>query len=159
MKYLISSRDIAKHASGTVALTSCKLNPSIFCIGRSRLYSAALNKLDADAVTGCLRTSANTLSTDVIMFDSNRALDLGLDIIATEGRTPLKRFQERHKDIANLNYQSPGVFASLVVETLGNKKYKRFQAKEVTAMLLKAVREGSIDQNALNEKLRAKLGI
>lgn len=104
----------------------------------------------ADAITGCTRTSSNTLSVwhshtgdfdddtvkelivglavsmpqpakiDVIWLDEAELIARGLEIQSTEGNTIYIGVNSRHKDIENLDHEKLGIVGEHIVDRFEN---------------------------------------
>lgn len=139
----------------------------------------------ADAITGCLRTSKNTLSLweidndtelmeavlaivsqsekadtiDVIMIDPDAIKSIDIHYAQTDGVTAYGKYADRHFDLIDLDYNSLGCFASIVIKALVENKSKRILRKEIKDLLLKGIEERKIDPDTLKEKMRDDLGL
>ena len=143
-----------------------------------------LDEFDADAITSCLRTTDNTLSTwkiesekeitDVYLaiatnseniskmvllkIDSEELTKQGLEFGNTESVTPHKSFSKRHYDITNLNYNKLGKVAVIIRNQINDEKniYQKTKA-QVMDLLLTRINNKEIDINDLNDKLRKEI--
>lgn len=100
----------------------------------------------ADSITGCIRTSQNTLSLwkstttdfndsdveelvialatttdrpdpiDVIWFNRNELEEKGFKLEDSEGKTPYEAINNRHCDIINMNYEKLGDLAEYIIQ-------------------------------------------
>ncbi|OMD64651.1 hypothetical protein BSK62_16915 [Paenibacillus odorifer] len=142
-----------------------------------------VDTLSADAISSCLRTSNNTLSTweveskdqieeavlalacsaqrienvDVIFMDRDEVADFGFVIIPTPGKTVVDDLVRHHYDICNLNYKSIGGFASLILKSFHEEKHLRFTASKVKAIIRKAVEDERVNLSMLDEKIQKAL--
>lgn len=137
----------------------------------------------ADAITGSLRTQKNTLSLwsisnsteleeavlaivsnfekpdsiDVLVIESADLEKCGLEVKKSPGMTKYKEFSDRHRDIINLEYNSLGVVAGVVIESIGRLYNERIRSAEIKKILHKGLEEGKIDRADLHPKLQEKL--
>jgi len=150
-----------------------------------------INQLTADAFTSCLRTSGNTLSVwhaespdwgtfddilaalfstldgpnraDVIIFEEEVIENIaGVDLLVTEGGTAADTtVNSKHRDIANLNYESISQLAEVVLSELGKQEplIKRYNEKKVIELVKNSVDNGRIDPAHLHKRWQVKLGI
>ncbi|PEZ88014.1 hypothetical protein CN374_16150 [Bacillus cereus] len=142
-----------------------------------------INDLSADAITSCLRTSSNTLSTweiesmenledavlalvaasqkidtmFVVSIDKEKIINNGFQIEETPGQTLVEDLIETHKDVSGLTYQTIGKFASVMLESLHEEQVHRFTASKLKKILISAIESGRLDKEALNEDMRKKL--
>jgi len=135
----------------------------------------------ADAVTGCLRTSKNTLSfwqshseekedsdiKDVVLalVSNMERLDT-LDIIvipksdlddfpfeATKGNTPVIALQDRHLDMVKLTLEKLNQLARYIASKVRAEiRCYRFRKKELEAIVIQAVREGRLKLENLSDR-------
>lgn len=110
----------------------------------------SIGHYSADAITGCIRTSGETLSVwvtdsknltsehnkkilaglalgmtkpdaiDVIFFDKEEVSNLGLEIIESEGQTVVGTINKFHNDIVNIDYAKLGIISKHIVSTLSD---------------------------------------
>lgn len=142
-----------------------------------------INNLKADAITSCLRTSGDTLSTweissidnlsqailalvstferldkiDVVIIDETDLTSSGFEIESTPGNTPVEKLKQTHKDITGLTYQTIGNFSKLLLDTMGEGRTERYTVKKVRNLLLSAIESGELDIHSLKESLRDSL--
>lgn len=138
----------------------------------------------ADAITGCTRTSSNSLSVwsisemdelkeavlaiasglqrpdtlDFLIIETALIEDSGL-IIDDKGkvRTPYHAFEPKHRDIIKLNYSSLGTMANIIIDHIRHSKWVRFRVKEIKALILDGIRDGKVQVEDLHEDLKKKL--
>lgn len=142
-------------------------------------------EIGADAITSCLRTSKNTLSTwriseekelpeavlaivsgleridtiDVVWLDrsSLEKYGLGCENTPESGITPIDELKDRHIDITNLTYNSLGIVANEVVCGIRDNRYKRVSAKDIKKMLKAAIDIGRLQEERLKDGVRKEL--
>lgn len=133
----------------------------------------------ADAVTGSLRTKNNTLSVwqiesldeledaviafvcqgqhldtvDVVSFTESALSERELNLRKTPAATPRKEFVERHYDVCDLDYDSLGRLSFVIVDCLRKEATVRFTHKQLKDLVRKAVEDGRVAIEDLNEKL------
>ena len=139
--------------------------------------------ISADAITNCMKTTRNTLSTwkisneseiedavlaivsghhhldsiDVICLNSKALKMHGLTLEDTPGATPLESFSERHVDIINLSYTSLGAVANQIVENIKDGKVKRYTKGMQKKILKIAIESGRLKRDKLHPSLSMKL--
>lgn len=139
--------------------------------------------VSADAITNCLKTKGNTLSTwsistidelseavlaivsghehldtiDIVYFDSNLLKEDGIALQSSPGKVPIQDLIEQHKDIINLTYKSLGTVANYIVESIKQDNVKRYTKGMIKKILNKAIDEGRLQKTALSESVRDKI--
>lgn len=139
--------------------------------------------ISADAVTGCLRTTGNTLSVwkaetpeeydqsvlallasltsmetiDIVRLEAKELESNELELAETDGDTRAKGLEGLHRDIINLNHGSLKSVAEIVKAKVAENKSIRLRRQEIKVILNKAVAEGIVDIDALPDKIRAEL--
>jgi len=107
--------------------------------------------ISADAITNCMKTTGNTLSTwtvqtrdeipeavlaivsahehidtiDVVCLDLLSLKNQGLRFQSTPGKTPVEDLKDRHRDISNLTYKSLGIVANHILNEIKEEKTER----------------------------------
>lgn len=145
----------------------------------------AAHEIPADALTGCLRTSGNTLSwwfceadrrdvaevvlalayqmdhfekIDIIVLDENRMREAGLRIEPTAGQTPVIELQSRHRDVAHLDAERLCHVGRLILELVRrNDSIFTFTKRQVIEIIQQALSTSRVRREDLKEKLRASL--
>ncbi|TCB73847.1 hypothetical protein [Acinetobacter sp. ANC 4173] len=145
--------------------------------------------LKADALTSCLRTSKDELSlwtventTDeeiekailalitnsrlerldriqVVYFDEDKVKQSGLTLKKSPGDTVISTYTNLHQDMTELNYERMGKVSALITSALRDKKIKKYNEKELSKMLLDAIKSGLVEQKKLHMFLQHKLGL
>ena len=139
--------------------------------------------ISADAITNCMKTTGNTLSTwqipggndvkeailaivsghhhldtiDVVCFDRSSLEKQGLSLESTPGNTPVKDLINRHIDISNLTYTALGTVGREIVEEIKQKKVIRYTKGMIKRLLNDAILTGRFQKGDLNESLQNKL--
>lgn len=137
----------------------------------------------ADAITSCLRTFENELSTwlindlkeldkailclitgskqenlnalQIIYFEIDEVAAKGLAIENTQGDTVIEEYRSLHYDIKNLNYTSLGSVKDIILNCLRINNYKIITKKALKDLLNESVNITKIlDKSLLNEKLQ-----
>ena len=150
----------------------------------SDILSFNVSDISADAISSCLRTSSNTLSTWeidkiedleeaalalvssaehtdtmwVIFIEKSEITKNGLGINNTPGNTCVRDLVDRHIDVTGLTYKTIGDFAGFVLEALKQDQVKSFTSSTLKKMLKRAIEEDRINPDQLNPKLRARIG-
>ncbi|MBE1427008.1 hypothetical protein H4684_003692 [Desulfomicrobium macestii] len=137
----------------------------------------------ADAITNCMKTTSNKLSTwkiensdkineavlatisnfqkfdktDYIILEETFLSDNGLKIIPFPGNTPVYDLIDTHYDIVDLTYSSLGILKNQVIEHIKAEKVIRITARESKKILLKAIDEQRVDIDKLHPELQSKI--
>jgi hypothetical protein len=138
----------------------------------------------SDAITSCLRTFNNELSTwliddlkdldkailclitgskqenlntiQLIYFEVDEINKRGLAIENTAGDTVIGEYQNMHFDIKNLNYDTLGTVKDIILDCLRNDFYKTITKKTLKEILHESANKTKIlDKSLLNEKLQS----
>ena len=107
-----------------------------------------VNEVNADAITGCLRTTANELSLwkvdkignpeddvlplitgfekpnrcEIVYIDEMLFKNEGIELKPERGNTPLQDFADTHYEAIVKNYEGLGKFADIILKTLSDEK-------------------------------------
>jgi len=137
----------------------------------------------ADACTGCLRTQRNALSLwavqneadadegvlaqatvfdhldtiDIVLLKKSEVEAAKLNLVATPGRTLIADLKDRHRDITDLDYESLGVVASLIVAKIRDGAVKRYTKGDLTRLLKAALAMKRVTLADLSPNLSKKL--
>ena len=143
----------------------------------------AMEPASADAITGCLRTTKNTLSVwsinseteleevvlaivsgqdhletiDVVMLDDEYFVKCKILTKETEGNTPVKDLRDKHVDLCSLNFWSLGMVAEHVIESIKKEKLKRFRKAELEKIIKNAIAKKRLEISDLKESLQKKI--
>ncbi len=140
--------------------------------------------ISADAITGCIRTTSNKLSlwkvenTDdnlnnilplITGFDKpNRCefvyisekliKDANIDLqqSSEDANTIFENLNDTHYNAVVNDYKGLGVFAEIVVKSLG--RYVRISEREVKDRLIQLIETGTINKKDLKDSMLMKLG-
>ena len=139
--------------------------------------------IQADAITGCLRTHGNKLSVwaiqdessideaflalvaagdrldtiDVVQMNFEELQKDGFRCARTKGRTPVEDLVDTHLDICDLSYGKLGVIACYIANMVRNGKQVRRTVGELKEILRTAIAEGRLSEEELKEDIRKKL--
>ena len=137
----------------------------------------------ADAVTGDLRTTANTLSfwdaddgteppiqeaalalaagrdrldkLDIAWLEVASLEGAGLTFEKTAGDTPVVDLRERHRDLVRLDLVRLGAVGQIVARAVrAENRFRRLTRAQVLALLVKAVRAGRLRLDDLSDGVR-----
>lgn len=138
-----------------------------------------INDVCSDAITKCLSTRGNTLSTweietednleeailaitssadhldtiDVICIEMEDIDKYGINIKSSVVPNPVEDLINSHKDIYNLTYKSLGDFACLILSYVRGNKRKRFGVKKIKELIEKAIKDGRVNVDLLKEDI------
>ena len=144
-----------------------------------------IDELSADAITGCLRTSQNTLSVwriqdekkideavlaiasghkrletfDVVWLLPEQLGKEGLEIKDSPGLTPIAAFVNNHSDVVNLTYSGLGKIARCILTCLSQKRFKRYNRAEVKKLLMDAINSGILEVANIEPRLAKDLSL
>lgn len=139
--------------------------------------------VSADAITNCMKTSQNALSTweitheddvanavlaivaghqyldtiDVVLLDPIWLKNMGINLKSSPGNTPVKELVNNHIDICNLTYHSLGSVAENIVRSFKEEKIKRYTRGDIKRLLSDAVKAGRLEKKDLYESIRNAL--
>lgn len=158
-----------------------------------RISRAKWDKIDivrdndpvADAITSCLRTFNNTLSTwlieneeqlneailalitgpkvekldsfQIIYFNEKMLHDLGLKLESTEGDTIIDALKNSHRDISELTYTKIGKVKDVVLDCLKNNRFKSVTKGELKKLLADAISKKQLSFEDLHENIVKEL--
>ena len=145
----------------------------------------APEEIAADAVTGDLRTQANSLSfwecgsggprdvedvalavaaaaerldrVDLVLLATADLEADGQSLTRTEGRTPVAELTKLHVDLRQLDYVRLGNVARLVATALASDQRRRLTKSTVRKLLVAAVAQNRVQLTELSEKLRSEV--
>jgi len=147
--------------------------------------SPALEKgeISADAVTGDLRTTGNTLSfwrcetaseaelegvflalaavaddvatMDIAWIEESEVIAAALPHTDTPGRTPVASMIDRHVDLERLSLRRLSVVAELLSSSIAHEKHKRLPRAKITRLLADAVKRNLVELDQLQDRTRA----
>ena len=136
----------------------------------------------ADALTGCLRTTDDTLSVwacdgtlsdiaevalalaapgntldklDIVLLEKGELEARGIALAATLGETSVADLRARHVDLANLEMVAHGNIALLVASAIrARTAHYQFRRRRVIELLRAAIGSGRVSKESLAEGLR-----
>jgi len=142
-------------------------------------------EIPADAVTVDLRTKDNSLSfwecksgsrenieevalaiaaagnyierLDLVWIADEKFQEDGQTWKYSEGRTPLEDFAKHHVDVYRLDYVRLGKIASQITAAINAGKHLRLTKGSLTKLLVTAVKQGRIDLDRLEEKIKTEI--
>lgn len=133
----------------------------------------------ADAITGDLRTTGDTISLwriespadlnqavlalatgndkaathNVLLISEESLQKCGFILAEHEGNTPLEAMVKEHRDIVNVNYDSLGKLAQLIIEAINAGKMYTITRKPLLGMIVDAYKNGEINRDKLKEEM------
>lgn len=139
--------------------------------------------LSADAITGCLRTTGNTLSVwrfstddearksllalgssltkiETISYITLTLSDLeedALRLVDNEGKTAAVASNILHRDIVDLDHAGLAKVAFHVKRKVQSDDFKTLSKGELKKMLIEGIKSGDIDEGLLDQKLLKEL--
>ncbi|MBF0475703.1 MAG: hypothetical protein HQK59_07690 [Deltaproteobacteria bacterium] len=139
--------------------------------------------ISADAVTNCLKTTQNALSTwqissedelpeavlaivsnsdncdkiDVVCLDRDSLESQGIRLEQSQGITPVEELKNRHVDISGLTYRSLGTVANEIAQEIRQKRDVKYTKNDIKKLLGDAIANGRLQKENLSESLRNKL--
>lgn len=137
-----------------------------------------------DAITGCLKTTTNTLSTWEISDDSKESVDDGilalvtgprqehieaihfvlfdleelrneqLDIEPKEGLTCVEDLAQTHRNIVNMTYARLGIIAKIVLRDLHTNRVAKRTRLQIAKIFIAALQKRRLELNSLTDNMR-----
>ena len=97
----------------------------------------------------------------IVILDENNILDkYKVTITETPGNVPIKRLQNRHRYLSNIDYWCLGFIAEHIGDQLNNPvNYKIFTRKEIEQLIRDAINQDKDLINNINPKLKENLKI
>lgn len=142
-------------------------------------------EIRADAITGCLRTSNDTLSTwecditdesladvvlalaaagstidkmDIIVLRKDTLAELGIRLDATLGRTAARHLEALHVDLTGIELERLSKLARTIADQArGNINCYRFPRPRVISLLRSALSDGKLDLTILDTGIQDEL--
>ena len=140
-------------------------------------------EVSADAITNCMKTKGNALSTwqisdqneiadavlaivsfhehldtiDVVCLNPSCLEKVGVKFQPTQVNTPVKDLIERHVDICNLTYRSLGIVAEQIVNVIREDKVVRYTKGSIRKLLKTAIDLGRIEIGDLHNSIYNEL--
>jgi len=139
----------------------------------------------ADAITNCLRTKGNKLSTwsieeeekveeavlaiishpkfehlesiDVALIDREDIEARGISLNPSRAQTSVQFMADRHYDLMNLCYDSLGIIADLIIDSFRKNRVKRFTKVQLKKILIEAEKNSHIDRDDLNDNIAKEI--
>lgn len=145
------------------------------------------DEIRADAVTGCLRTSNDSLSwwycegdkqdveevalalatgpkfkrfekIDLVVLPEADLLAHGVAAESTEGDTPIKELRSRHVNVVGLDLERLAKIARILAPRIrSNNSVFRFTKARLMTLVRTAIQDKRLDLDDLNKKLRDEL--
>ena len=132
--------------------------------------------VSADAITNCMKTDGNTLSTweiskeskiddavlaivscsdhldtiDVTYLDSEVLEKKGILTKSSKGKSPIEDLNDFHINLVNLTYPALGIIANVIVENIKKEKFKRYTRGMLKKLLKVAIESGILEQEKLS---------
>jgi hypothetical protein len=139
----------------------------------------------ADAITLCLKTTNNDLSTwlvdsednidtailalitgsrqdslstiHIVYFDESIIAEKSLNLTETLGDTLITTIKDKHRDISELTYSKLGNVKDIVLDCLRNNRFKTITRANLKTMLAKSIEQGLLDKSNLSEEIQKML--
>lgn len=144
-----------------------------------------IGEIPADAVTGDLKTQGNALSfwrsrsntsgdfedvilaiaagrdkidkVEIVWFDKDELINDGLNLVQTDGITPIRDLIKLHADVPLLDYTRLGKVADKIASALASDQYWRVTRSRVKKLLIAAVIRQRLEIDNLNEKIQTEI--
>ena len=153
-------------------------------ISRSKWEKGSPSDPDADAITGCTRTTNNTLSLwkiednsqseiekAILAFSSTMERPDGIEIVVIEDKNvdgiftventimniPYSKMNSSHFDITGIKYTTLKSVAELILNAIGNGSFHKITRARILELLKNAIIKGEIKKSDLNNKLQEHL--
>lgn len=144
-----------------------------------------IGEIPADAVTGDLRTQGNALSfwrspsgaesdfkdvvlaiasgrdrvdkIEIVWFDRDDLEFDGLELVQSDGNTPISDLSKLHADVLRLDYTRLGKIAGRIASAIAGDQYCRVPRARVQQLLVAAIYEQRLEIDNLNEKIQTEI--
>lgn len=144
-----------------------------------------IGEIPADAVTGDLKTQGNALSfwrscsntggdfedvilaiaagrdkidkVEIVWFDKDELINDDLNLVQTDGITPIRDLIKLHADVPLLDYTRLGKVADKIASALASDQYWRVTRSRVKKLLIAAVIRQRLEIEHLNEKIQTEI--
>lgn len=137
----------------------------------------------ADTITNCLQTKGNALSVwqihsendlndavlaiisnqdhieslDVVILNVETIENYNIQIVASDGITPVEFMINSHRNLSELTYLKLGFIKDHIIERIRDDKMKRFTKFELLKILKKAIADGILKMEDLKADVRKKV--
>lgn len=81
----------------------------------------------------------------------------GLVLKTTNGRTDYQKYKVNHYDIVNMNYESLGKVAMMIINSINNKRVLKFRKKKMMKMIKELIDSGEINKGDLKPEILDQL--
>lgn len=145
--------------------------------------SVKVGEVRADAITGDIRTSEDTISLwriedideleqavlalasagdkavtyNVLSIPEEMMEKYNLELKETDGNTPVRELAKTHRDVVNVTYAGLGRFAQVIMEALEADKLHTITKKQVKNLIVTAYKAGKIDKDKLKDRMREEI--
>lgn len=141
------------------------------------------DNVSADAITHCLKTNCDTLSTwkinsqddineavlaivsagdfleafDVIPLEAEHLKANGIDSLKTVGDTPIIELRDQHFNLTDLSYKKLGIIANHIIDQINKDKMQRYTFGKLKSILQSAIHKGRLSSSGLANSIQNKL--
>lgn len=88
---------------------------------------------------------------DVVFIDEKDLAEAGLDIRKEPNFTNIKGFNEKHRDITNLDYKSIGILANVIIKSFEKENSKIYSDVEIRELFINSIRDQLISSNDIDK--------
>lgn len=144
-----------------------------------------LEQYRADAITGDIRTTEDTISLwmiehleelesavlalasgvdkmityNVLVIPEEKITEYGFKLAETEGDMPVDMLIHAHRDIMGVTYEGLGLFARLITDSINSDGLRTITRKRVKSLILEAYKDGRINRSKLKERMLKEIEI
>ncbi len=140
-------------------------------------------RIPADAVTCCLKTRGNSLSTwsieneaeitkallaivtnhdkletiDIIWINEDDLRSQMIKMESTQGNTRFDCMKDNHVELTDLDYDTLGIISSIIIKCIAKSKYSRWTRSMLKKELSSAIDSGKLSKEQLSNSLIAEI--
>lgn len=113
---------------------------------------------DLDTVALALASGRNSVDRlDFVLLPDEELRDGGLTLTNTRGTTPVADLADLHVSITQLDYERLGVLARYIDAAVKENRFRIVPKKRVRELLVRAVNEGRVNLDAMDNRLREQV--
>lgn len=140
-------------------------------------------EVSADAITNCVKTTKNTLSTwriddeaqlndavlaivsvhdhldtiDIVCMNQQLLVDEGINFQDTLGKTLISDMANKHVDVVDLTYKSLGIVANCITKCFAENSVKRYTRSDLKKLFQDAIQSGRLSVEKIAPSIAEKL--
>ncbi|MNQ00111.1 hypothetical protein D3C85_127490 [compost metagenome] len=114
-----------------------------------------LNKAILALITGSKQENLSTIH--IVYFDQKIIAEKALSLKNTDGDTVIGAYKKNHWDIDELTYSSLGKVKDIIIDCLRNDRFKILTKATLKELLNNSIKNGILEKSNLNKKLQENL--